>query len=63
MKLFSSLLVRMCLNAQGLVDRKDLEEERKVSLGSSKFFGDLSPDEVWVCSQDSRETQARADYP
>ena len=62
MQLFRCLLVGVCLNTQGLVDREHLEEEGKVPPRGGKFVGDLASDEVWVRSQNVRETQTRADY-
>lgn len=63
MQLLRSLLVRVCLNTQGFVDRENLEEEGKVSLRGREFVGNLTSDEVWIRSQNVREAQARADYP
>lgn len=63
MQLLRGLLVGVCLDTQGLVDREDLEEEWKVPPRGGEFVGDLTSDEVWVRSQDIRETQAGANYP
>ena len=63
MELLCSLLVGVCLNTQGLVNRKDLEEEGKVPRRSGEFVGNLTSNKVWVRGQDLRKTRAGADHP